>query len=109
MAIKLSSITKPMIEAAKAAFLEDWPKISKFAEPELKRLANSLRDIATLAAKGEISKEEAKSLLNIHRNTTLTVLLTVEGMGLLAVERAINGALRAVAGVINEALPFKLL
>lgn len=109
MSIPISSIVKPMVAAAKTVLADDWPKIKKFAEPELKRLGQSLKDIAQSAAKEDISRAEAKSLLRIHRNTTLTVLLTVEGLGVITAERAINRALGAAADVVNAALPFKLV
>jgi hypothetical protein len=37
------------------------------------------------------------------------VLLTVEGLGLLAVEQAINAALRVVKDTVNTALGFVLV
>ena len=39
----------------------------------------------------------------------LGVMLTIEGLGVIAGENAINAALKAVRETVNNALPFKLL
>lgn len=100
----VSELAETMANAAKQSLAADWPKAKKFAKPEFSRLAQSLVDIGELAASEEISALEAQSLLAIHRNTTKTVLLTVQGLGLLAVENAINAALGAVKDTINTAV-----
>lgn len=98
-----------MIGAAKGTLDRDWKRARAFAEPELSRLAQSLVDIGTLLAQGTITELEARSLFEIHKNTTRTVLLTVKGLGLLAVENAINAALGAVQQAVNGALGVALI
>ena len=98
-----------MFAAARGTLAKDWPRVRDFAEPELSRLAQSLVDIGQLLVEGKISELEARSLFEIHKNTTRTVLLTIEGLGLLAVENAVNAALGAVRDVVNGALSFALL
>ena len=98
-----------MFAAAQGTLKNDWPRVRAFAEPELARLAQSLVDIGQLLAEGKISEMEARSLLEIHKNTTRTVLLTIKGLGLLAAENAINAALGAVRDVVNGALNVALI
>lgn len=100
----VTELAETMLSAAKQSLSKDWPKAKNFAKPEFSRLAQSLLDIGELAALNQISALEAQSLLAIHRNTTKTVLLTVEGLGLLAVEKAINAALSAVQETVNTAV-----
>ena len=103
MAIKLADILTPMLDAATKSLKQDWPKAKDYAKPELKKLAQSLVDITKLAAKGTINKQQAKALFQIHKNTTQMVLLTIEGLGIIAVENAINAALKAAKQTINTA------
>ena len=98
-----------MVGAAKGTLDRDWKRARAFAEPELARLAQSLVDIGKLLVEGKITELEARSLLVIHTNTTRTVLLTVKGLGLLAVENAINAALGAVQQAVNGALGIVLI
>jgi hypothetical protein len=45
----------------------------------------------------------------MQKNSALAVMLTVEGLGLLTVESAINAALGAVRDSVNTAVGFALL
>lgn len=107
--LPIDDLAKAMIGAAKASLGRDWPKARAFAEPELERLARSLVNIGEMAAAGMITKEEAAALLDIHKNTTRMVILTVKGLGLLAAENAINAALAAVKAPLNAAVGIALL
>lgn len=108
MSLKLRDILAPMVAAAKESLSADWAHVRDYA-PEFKQLAQTLVDITKLAAHQKISAAEAKSVLHIHKNTALMVMLTIEGLGVIAGERAINAALKAVRDTVNKALPFKLL
>lgn len=105
----VAELVASMLNAAKGSLGKDWPKARDFAESELPKLARSLADIGGLLAQGKITEVEARSLLEIHKNTTRTVLLTVKGLGLLAVENAINAALGAVKDAVNGAVGLALL
>lgn len=105
----VAELATSMVQAARGSLGKDWGKARGFAEPELSKLATSLQDIARMALSGEITELEARSLLEIHKNTTRTVLLSVKGLGLLAVENAINAALGAVKDVINGAVGVALV
>jgi hypothetical protein len=109
MGLALADVAAAMIKAAKGALGKKWTKVRHYAEPELRQLAQTLIDISKLATERQVTELEAKALLQIHRNTVLTVMLAVEGMGILAVEQAINAALQAVTDTVNAALPFKIL
>ncbi|MBE0567434.1 MAG: hypothetical protein IH621_15865 [Krumholzibacteria bacterium] len=109
MPFTVAEIVKPMMAAAQESLAKDWGQAKDYARPELKRLATSLADIAKLIAADKVNRRQAKALLRIHRNTTLTVLLTVEGLGVVAVEDAINAALGAVRDVVNTAVGFRLV
>ena len=47
--------------------------------------------------------------MEIQKNASRTVLLTIEGLGLLAVEAAINAALNVVKDAVNTGIGFTLL
>lgn len=102
-------LASSMLGAAKGTLDRDWPRVRAFAEPELTKLANTLVEIGKLLLEGKITELEARSLLEIHKNTLRTVLLAIQGMGLLAVENAINAALGAVRDAVNGAVGLALL
>jgi hypothetical protein len=103
MSLKASELIPAMTKAAKDSLSRDWPKAKDYAASEMKRLAQSLVDIARLAAQEKINKQQARALLRIHKNTTEMVLLTIEGLGIIAVENAINASLAVVKDAVNNA------
>lgn len=103
MTLSASDLIQSMTKAAKDSLAKDWPKAKDYAEPEMKKLAQSLVDITGLAAQGKVNKQQAQALLQIHKNTTMMVLLTIKGLGIIAVEDAINAALSAVGDAVNAA------
>lgn len=109
MSINVSQLTAQMVGAAKGELTDQWPEIKQYAEAEARKIAETIKMIAKLHAQGSISKKAARLHLRIQKNAAVTVLLTVEGLGILAVENAINAAVRAVKEAVNTALGFALL
>lgn len=109
MKLKASSLAKDMLAAAKGPLQDDWPQIRDYASAEFRKLALSIVMIERLYLQEKLTKTEAKLHLRIQKNASQTVLLTVQGLGLLTVERSINAALKVVRDSVNSALGFALL
>lgn len=109
MALNVSSLAKSMTEAAKGKLKDHWPEVKEFARAEARKTAETLSMIERLTLLGEMNLKQAKALLQMQKNSALAVLLTVEGLGLLTVEAAINAALGSVKDTVNTALGFALL
>jgi hypothetical protein len=107
--LSVGDLVSDMLQAVKASLGKDYSKAKDFARPEVQRLARSLVDIAKLVAAGKVTKQQAKSLVAIHKNTTRVVFLTIEGLGIIAVENALNAAIGAVRSAVNGAVKFALI
>ncbi|KIN88303.1 hypothetical protein [Thauera sp. SWB20] len=109
MSLSAAQLGKDILAAFKGALSEKWPDIKEYGEAEAKKLAHTLVMIAALRASGKINEEQATLHIEIQKNATRTVLLTLEGLGILAVEAAINAALNVVKDAVNTAVGFALL
>ena len=109
MSLKVSELLKTMLAAAKAELEDVWPDVKEYAETEFKNLAQTTVMIGRLYAEGKVSKKQGKLLLDIQKNTTRMVILTIEGLGILAVERSINAALKAIKDTVNSTLGWALI
>lgn len=109
MALKPKDMFEPMLAAARQSLGKDWPKAKDYAKTAFTGLAHALVDISALAASGKVNKQQAQALLRIHRNTTTMVLLTIEGLGIIAVENAVNAALKVVRDAVNAAAGLAIL
>lgn len=109
MTLDWAVVGPQMLSAAKKVLGKKWPKVKDYAEVELKKLADTLAMIERLHLAGKIGDEEALLHLQIQKNAARTVLLTLEGLGMLMAEEAINAALNVVKAPMNTALGFILL
>ncbi|RYY37581.1 MAG: hypothetical protein EOP46_02125 [Sphingobacteriaceae bacterium] len=107
--IDFSKLFSDMLGAAKTQLAGKWPEVKDLATSSIKTLAQSLVDIQEMSASGTISKEQASLLLDLHKNTTKMVLLSVEVIGIVAAEQAINAALDIVKDTINNTIGFGLI
>jgi hypothetical protein len=109
MALDVESLAESMFTAAKGPLEADWKMVEPYAQTQLRNIAEQIVDIEAQLAAGTIGKQEASLLLDMQKNASRTALLTVEGVGLLAAQDAINAAMGAIRGVVNGALKFPLL
>ncbi len=109
MSLTAKGLLHDMIGAAKDSAADQWPTIKSYAEKEFKAIAESIVMIEKLHVQGEITEKQAKLILRIKRDTARVVLLTIQGLAAITVERAINSALSSVKTAVNKALGFALL
>ena len=107
--LKVDDLVKRMLAAAAGSLENQWPDAKDYAQMEFTKLAQTMLMIQTNYALGRISKTEARLLIDIQRNAMRSVLLTLEGLGAIAVERAINAALKTVRDAVNAAIGFALI
>lgn len=104
MKIDIEKLLKGMLEAASVVLKNHWPKAKDYAENEFRKLLLEAQHIAQLKDDAKITEQEATYLMDLQRNASRAVLLTIEGLGILAVEAAINAALAVVRDTINSAV-----
>ncbi|GAA6170280.1 hypothetical protein NBRC116591_40940 [Sessilibacter corallicola] len=109
MSLDVAELAENMLTAFKGSLADKWPEIKTYAEAESKKLAENFLMIETLKRSGEINEAQAKLHHEIQRNATRSVLLAIEGLGLIAVEEAINAAMDVLRDTVNTALGFSLL
>jgi hypothetical protein len=107
--INFSELVKNMANAAQGVLKSHWKDIKPFAEQQLKSFAQNIKLIGELKLKGKITEEKAKLHLAIQKESARTVLLTIEGIGIVAAENAINAAISVVKTTVNKAIGWSLL
>ena len=109
--LKINELLSVMANAAKTSLAEKWPGVGDLATSSFKALAQNIVDIEKMASlpSPTITQEQAKLLINMQKNTIKMVLLSIEGVGLLAAEAAINAALDTIKAAVNKAIGFAIL
>lgn len=109
MALDIGALAGAILGAVKPVLQKHWKDAKNYADTESRKLAATLENIADLLAKGKISREQAKILVEMQTNSMRAVFLTVEGIGVIAAQKAINVAVDAVRDSVNGAVGFALL
>lgn len=93
-----------MISAAAGSLKQRWPIVRDYAEMEFQKFLIQVEHIKKLKSEDRINEDEAKLLIDLQRNAMRSVLLSLEGLGILAVEATINSALSVIRDTVNKAL-----
>jgi len=93
-----------MATAAAGALQQRWPTVRDYAETEFRKFLIQAEQIKKLKSEDRINEDEAKLLMDLQRNAMRSVLLSLEGLGILSVEAAINAALSVVRDAVNKAI-----
>lgn len=109
MSLKVSSLVKDMLAAAKTEVADKWPDVKIYATAEARKLAQTLVMIQQLRLAGQITQKQAEILLDMQKQTSRVVLLTIEGLSLLAAEAAVNAAVKAIRDTVNDAVGWRLV
>jgi transcription initiation factor IIE alpha subunit len=104
MNLNTGKLLESMLNAAKSVLKKKWRSAKPYAENEFRKLLEEAVHIGKLKAEGKVTEEEAVYLMSLQRNSARMVMLTLEGLGIIAVEESINAALAAVRDTINSAL-----
>jgi len=109
MEIKAGALLKGMFMAARGEIEDDLPGLEDMLKTELKSIAESVVLIEKLLLHKRISKKQARLLIEMKQINARAIILTVEGIGVVLAERAINAAIKSVKDTVNTALDFRLL
>jgi hypothetical protein len=107
--LDIPKLVQTMSGAALGVLKNEWPAARSYAETEFRKLGETVKLIAEETAQGTISAEEATLLLDMQKTAMRSVLLTVQGIGLLTAEQAINAALDAARAPINAAVGWAIV
>jgi len=109
MALNVEALASQMLGAALPILKKGADDAEAFAKTEFTKIAQTIVAIGEQVAAGQINEKQAALLLDMQTSASRNVLLTLEGLALLAVEAAINAALDVVKGAVNGALGFALI
>lgn len=109
MSLNLEALTTAMVEAAGGVLKDHWKTARPYAKEELGKIAKAVAFIEDEVLAGRMSLNKARLHLEMQKDTAITVLLTVQGLNVIAVEQAINAALNVIKNTVNGALKFPLL
>jgi hypothetical protein len=103
------NIADTILTAMKGVLAGSWESVAGLAAGEAQKLAQTLISIETMSAEGTTTPAQATILLDMQTHATRAVLLSVEGIGLLVAQQAIDAGLTAVGTIVDKAVGFTLI
>ncbi len=107
--LDVSTLLPRMIDSARGSLKDAWPETKEYAEAEFQKIGESLLYIEQEVLAGRMTQRKAQLHVKMQKNATKMVLLSVEGLGILAAEAAIDAALDVVKETVNTSLGIILL
>lgn len=107
--MSIPGLVETMARAAAPVLGDAWEDARAYAETEFLKFGETVGLVGRLREAGVIDEERARLHLEFQKTAMKTVLLTIEGLGIVAVERAVNAALAAAREVVNGAVGFPAL
>ena len=106
--IDLDALVKDMGKAALPFLRAGAARARDYGRAEAEKMARTAVLLAKGIAAGKIDADEAQLVLDVQKNASRTILLTIKGLGIVAVEKAINAALDVLRKGIEQAFDVAL-
>tara|TARA_R110000868_G_scaffold8205_3_gene42660 strand:- start:250904 stop:251281 length:378 start_codon:yes stop_codon:yes gene_type:complete len=111
--MKQNLSVKTLVQDMTSAFLgevkEGVPAAKKHVQIELQKIASCIANIEALAAKGKITKQQAKLDLQIAEDAAQSTLIAATGISEITVAKGLKAAMGVVTGLVNTALGWRLI
>ena len=102
--LDIDKVASDMLQASASALIKGGKQASEYASHEYAQFIGDIEHVQTMAEEGTITAAEAQALVDQHKLSMQAVLLCVEGLGVIAVQNAINAALQVLNDAITAAL-----
>jgi hypothetical protein len=109
MALDINTLATSILNAMKGVLTATWPSVASLAAGESQKLGQTLITLESMLAAGTISKAQANAFLDLQTHATKSVLLAIEGIGIVVAEQAVNAGLAAVSQSVDSAVGFSLV
>jgi hypothetical protein len=102
--LDIAQVVNDMLQAALPYLSKGGQKASTFASYEFQQYIANVEHVQTMVEEGKVTDQEAQFLVDQYKASVKAVLLTVDGLGAVAAQNAINAAIDSLNNALNTAL-----
>jgi hypothetical protein len=102
--LDVNKVANDMLQASASSLIKGGTQASEYASHEYAQFIEDIEHVQTMAEEGTITAAEAQALVDQYKLSMQAVLLCIEGLGVIAVQNAINAALQVLNDAIAAAL-----
>lgn len=104
LSIDVNQVVSSMVQAASGALVDGGQQATNYASHEFQTFIEDIEHIQDLLEKEKVSPEDAQYYVDLQKSSMHSVLLTIKGLGVIAVQNAINAALTVLNTALKTAL-----
>ena len=104
----LEDMIKTMASAGAGAFKGAWPEIERFANVEIRTIAERMRAIGEGVARGDFDMPTAKLLMQMQVNNAAAAIAGATTLTLIAAQKGMDAVVGAAAEQATAVLGFAL-
>ena len=102
--LNINKVASDMLQASASSLVKGGEQASEYASHEYAQFIEDIEHVQTMADEGTITAAEAQALVDQYKMSMQAVLLCIEGLGVIAVQNAINAALKVLNNALAAAL-----
>lgn len=102
--LDIAQVVNDMLQAALPYLSKGGQQATSYASHEFQQYIVNVEHVQNMAEEGKVTDQEAQFLIDQYKLSMNAVLLTIEGLGLIAAQNAINAAINVLNSALNKAL-----
>jgi hypothetical protein len=102
--LNIGKVVSDMVQASSKNLSGGGNQAQEYAAHEYTQFIEDIEHVQNMAEQGSITDEVAQYLVDQHRLSMQAVLLTIKGLKLIAVQNAVNAALKVLNAALQAAL-----
>lgn len=102
--LNIAQVVNDMLQAALPYLSKGGQQASAYASHEFQQYIVNVEHVQKLSEEGKVTDQEAQFLVDQYKLSMKAVLLTIEGLGIIAAQNAINAAIDVLNSALNKAL-----
>ena len=102
--LDIDEVASDMLQASASSLVKGGEQASEYASHEYAQFIEDIEHVQTMADERTITAAEAQALVDQYKMSMQAVLLCIEGLGVIAVQNAINAALKVLNNALAAAL-----
>src|SRR5262245_18571427 len=102
--LDINKVASDMLQASASALVKGGVQASEYASHEYAQFIEDIEPVQTTADERTITAAAPQALVDQHKMSMQAVLFCIEGLGVIAVQNAINAALQVLNDAITAAL-----
>ncbi len=109
MKLHIEDVIPMMLSAAERPLMKEWSAVAPVAREQMTNIVEQIELIQAQHDSARMGRDDSRDALDLARANAIEKLAVMEGVGRDTAALAVNNAMCAVTGIVNQAVGFHLI